>query len=275
MLILIIIAFGIYEISMYFKNRKINTYNSQKPLIVKDIIQTDGNNNGIPDWEESLWGFDPYKNGPENKEAIMAKKRQIAQNNEAENPGAQESALTENDNISREFFALVMSLQGTGNLNDASANSITDAISSKLKPSPLPDLYTDKDQSIKITTKKDDVISYLKSVKSLIEKHGDLGKELIYISQGAETSDQTTLDFANEVATSYKLLAKDLIKIPVPNKLALTILSITNNYDKIGKSTEGLSKILENPMVAMNSLLNYKKYCDELSANLDGLSKNI
>jgi len=273
--IIIAIVFGIYEVIIFFKNRTNSTNQGPTKLIVKDIIQKDSNNNGIADWEESLWGFNPLTNGPENKEAILAKKHELTASNELTNPDGSKKIVNANENLSREFFALVMSLQQSGDLNETSLKSAADAFGSQIKPTPIPDTYTSKDQIIKVSTKKEDIISYFKSVNALQLKHKDLGTEISLISQGTENSDSTAYNVVNDIATSYISFSKELIKIPVPNKIAQIMLSMANNYEKLGETTRGLSKGHDDPIVAMKSLINYKNYNDALLTDTNNLSQNI
>jgi hypothetical protein len=275
-LILLATVFGIYEITLYFKNRNSSKQGTQTTLLVKDVVQKDSNDNGIPDWEESLWGFDPTKNGPENKEAILAKRAELAKDNPLPlDENGQEKALTENETLSREFFALIMSLQQSGNLNETSMNSVASTISEKINPTPIPDIYTKADQITKNTNKKEDMVSYAKNIQKLLQEHKDLGNELTYISQGVENQDPTALSLVENAASSYKSLGKELVKIPVPSSLAPTMLNMANNYEKIGQSTEGLTKSIDNPILAMASLINYKKYNDALLVDIDNFSKGI
>ncbi len=54
------------------------------------------------------------------------------------------------------------------------------------------------------------------------------------------------------------------MKIPVPNDLTTTHLAIANDYEKVGQSVNGLSQLLDEPIVGMKALINYKKYTDML-----------
>jgi len=75
------VIWGIYGIVKFFKNRANRKAETSANLTVSDIIQKDGNTNGIPDWEEYLWGLDPYKNGDSNKEFINNKKKLLSVGN--------------------------------------------------------------------------------------------------------------------------------------------------------------------------------------------------
>ena len=78
-IVLIIVGFLIYKVSIYFKNR--NSNNIAKQVKVINQVQDDSNNNGIPDWEERLWGLNPNKDGEANKEFILNKRKTLKLNN--------------------------------------------------------------------------------------------------------------------------------------------------------------------------------------------------
>jgi len=272
-IIIIALGFGVYRVISYFKNRSNINNRTETKLLVKDLVEKDSNANGIADWEESLWGFDPTKNGPENKEAILAKKKELAKTNGTSSN--QSENLTDNEIISRQFFALIMSLQESGNLNEDTMAEAAKTVGDKVNPTPLKDAYTISNQTIKNSNKKEDMVLFAKKVKPLIEKYPDLGKELGYISTGVENKDATALKMAVGVANSYRSFSKEFIKIPVPSSIASIVLNMANNYEKVAQSIEGLAKISEDPLLAMKSLINYKNYNEMLTTNNATLSSII
>lgn len=264
--------FGVVNIVKYFKN-KTSPENQKTGLAVKDILTKakDSNDNGIADWEESLWGFNPLTNGKENKVAILLKKSELAKNN----PTNSQDTSSNNEQLSKEFFALIMTLNESGNLNDTSIKSVANAFGDQITPTPIADVYTTKDQIIKNTSTSSDVNTFLKSLNTLLAKHKDLGTELSLISQGVENSDPTAYKLVGSIADSYITFSKELIKIPVPNNISSIILRMANNYEKLGESTLGLSKGSEDPIIAMKSLINYNNYNNSLVEDTNSLSQTI
>jgi hypothetical protein len=273
--IIALILLAVIKTTTYFKNKSgINNDRVESKITVGEIIQKDTNHNGIADWEEVLWGFDPSKNGPENKEAILAKKAELAKANPDGTSDAGD-AITKNEQLSRDFFALIMSLQDSGNLNEASLNDAVGAIGSKVQATPIANKYSGANQTFTKSSTKQDITAYLQKIKTLLEKHKDLGDELVYVSAGLENRDPNAFTFAEGAASSYETLAKDMVKIPVPKDIADIMLSMANNYDKMGQSTEGLAKSFDDPLLGMRSLINYKKYSDLLGTDMSNLSKKI
>jgi len=275
-LLVIVVLIGLFltikgAISL-LKNRK-NTDSKGEliPMTVGTIIQKDGNNNGIADWEEYLWGLDPNKNGPENKEFILAKKKTLEQNGTI-SATDDSKAITQNDLLSRQFFATIMSLQQTGNLDDASMASISDSIGQEIKTQPISDVYTNNMLTIRQDSQETNA-AYFNAFSALVDKYAnqDIGSELTIISQGIVNNDPQALYAARTVASAYRNFGKDLIKIPVPSSVASTNLSLANNYEKTAQSIEGLTQVLSDPIIGMRSILNYKKYSDALVSDIEKL----
>ncbi len=271
--ILLILSVGIYKISIFFKNR-LSDKNQSNLIIKQDVIQKDSNDNTIPDWEESLWGLDPFGKGESNKEFILAQRKILAKENGAEVNSNQ--PLSENETLSREFFSVIMSLQQSGNLDETSIQAVSETIGQKVVAVPINDIYS-RNMLLSIKTNPANIDTYYGDLATLFDKYQtkDIGKELTFISVGLTTSDPQAFAEASIIATDYKSFGKDLMEIEVPNTLANAHLSLANNYEKIGQSIEEMTKMLEDPFSGMKAVINYKKYTDALTVDFDRLSENL
>lgn len=272
-IVFITLFFTIKGIVILFKNKNISQTKGPTQLTVGEVIQKDSNNNGIADWEEYLWGLNPNKNGPENKDFIAAKKKTLAENGVISIPD-DSKAITDNEMLSREFFATIMSLQQTGTLNDESIQSVSDAIGQKIEAIPMPDVYKSTD----LVIKKDSAEAnnaYFNAYNNLVTKYADkdMGGELTVISQGLGSNDPQALYSARTIAQAYISFSNEFIKIPVPSSIASIHLALANNYNKTGQSIGGLTQILTDPILGMRSIINYKNYSDAMVANIEKLSE--
>lgn len=270
--VLIILFFSIKGIISFFKNRKIIN-NGPAQITVGEIVQKDTNGNGISDWEEYLWGLDPNKDGDENKAFITAQKEALAQNNIIPATDNAEK-ITENEALSRQFFATIVSLQQTGELDDESIQSVTGAIGETVKTTDIPDIYTLN----MLTIQNDSLIAnkaYYDELSKLVIKYegSDIGSELTFVIQGLNNQDPQALYAAKTVATAYQSFGKELINIPVPRAISSTHLSVANNYEKTGQSIIELTSMLTDPIIGMRAILNYKKYNDALGNDLEKISE--
>ncbi len=268
---IIAIIFGIFKTYTYFKNKP--QKNNQATVLVRDVVGTDSNNNGIADWEEYLWGLNPAKNGESNKEFIMAKRKTLSENGSvfsAQNENAKES-----ENLSKEFFAVVMSLIQSNNMSEETVAQISDVIGQKVKTEPIPDIYTMDMLTVSTTT--DSEITYFQAFDKLNAKYSnlDMGGELTIIAQGIANNDPQAIKIATNMASSYRSFGQELLKIPVPEKISAGHLALVNDYEKVAKSIEGFSGLLDNPLVGMKALLNYKKYSDSIITDINNISSNL
>lgn len=274
--IIIILFIGLFltirGVISFFKNRKRAMSDAPIEMTIGNLIQKDGNKNGIADWEEYLWGLDPNKNGPENKEFILAKKKTLEENGII-STFDDSKAITDNELLNQQFFAAIISLQQTGNLNEESMKSVAEAVGKNIDPTPLPDTYT----SSMLTIQNDSDLAnttYNNNFSKLVTKYADadIGSELTFVIQGISNKDPQALYAAKTVADAYLSFGEELLTIPVPRSISTIHLSMANNYQKMGEITQDLTKTLTDPLLGMKAIVNYKKYSDALASDLERLS---
>lgn len=268
-IILVAGVFAIYKIIIFIKNKSPKN-NVRKGVEVVQSIQKDSNDNGIPDWEETLWGLNPKKDGESNKEFILNKRKTLNTNNNLENT---DQALTENDTLAREFFSVVMSLQQTGNLDNQAIQSIGDAASEKIVAEPIPNKYT-IDMMKVIADTPDNISKYYSDFQNLAQKYSDrnIGDELTYLIQAIAYDDPQVVDLVKSVGVAYGEFGAELMEIPTPSMISPIILGLANSYEKNAESIDGLTKVFSDPIIATKSIINYKKYNDELVTLINSLS---
>jgi len=272
-LIIIILAvgvFSVYKIIQYFKNKP-EKDGSIKIVTAVKKVQNDGNDNGIPDWEERLWGLDPDKDGPENKEYIIAKRKALNPNADLSGYGAE--PVSENENLTREFFAVLMSLQQTGELDDNAIQAISSTYSQKIEAEPIADVYTMDMLKIMPDT-PENTEKYYKNLQNLIIKYQDrdIGSELGLIVQAIAYNDPQVLRAVQTIAIAYREFGQELLKIPTTDFLSPVHLDLANNYERNALSLYNTTLLFDDPITAMKGIINYKKYNDILGENLEILS---
>lgn len=264
--VLILIVFIITKIVPAVKN-KLNQNKLEKTLMVKDLVTQDQNKNGIQDWEEALWGLDPNKDGASNREYILAKKKTLNKDT------VPESELTENDKMAREFFALVVSLQQSGNLNEASMNALAESIGGKIEYTNITDIYTEKMLRVESTTPSV-LRTYYSNLQKINNKYKNkyIGDELALIGQAIASNDGQALRLAIQTADDYRAFGKDLMTINVPSSVVKLHLDLANNYEKEALALEGMSVMLDNPISGISSFVTYKKYNDAIVDTIEKLT---
>jgi hypothetical protein len=257
------LLFSVYKLSVFILNKF--TKGGRRDLVAYKggNIQKDTNKNGIADWEESLWGLDPSGDGEKNKATIEKRRGDLTNSSSASTMN--DKPLNEDEEASREFFAAVMSLQQSGNLTDASIESVADAIGEKIVAKPIDDIYKPTDVKTEDLT-EETFVMYFKQTSDLFNKYKNksIGDELTFISQGLVNRDPEAMRVAGNVAKAYRAFGKELIQIPVPKVMAQNHFDLANNYEKVAISIEGMARVLDEPIVGMRAFVNYKKYNEAL-----------
>lgn len=272
-IIIIIISFGFLARWLFgvIKNSINNTKEGGAVEVVDigEVIQEDANNNGIPDWEEYIWGLDPTKDGPENKAFILAKKKTLAESGDL---AVDESGrkITDNEMLSRSLLATILALESSGGVDDESMKSISETIGSEVVAEELPDVYVFKDLKV-VSTSNESEVKYYNDFTNIYNNYidKDIGTEITLISIGLANGDVQSLRTAKTIALYYKDFASEIAEIEVPSSISNQHLQIINDLVKIADSLEGLTMSLADPMLGMKSAVLYNKYSEDLVQKLD------
>ena len=123
----------------------IATLVGEETTTIQGLIEKDGDGDGIPDWEEALWGTDPNsKSSHENvldSDWITQKKKELAEKNPAEETASPRENLSETEKFSREFFATVTALKQSGSLDQGAVSNIANILGGKIQNTNLPENY--------------------------------------------------------------------------------------------------------------------------------------
>jgi hypothetical protein len=241
-------------------------------VTVEEIVQEDSNNNGIPDWEEYIWGLDPTKNGPENKEFVLAKKKSLTESGSILE-SVSNKEVSDNELMSRQLLATVIALQESGQLDDQTVNTISNAIGQNIIAEEIPDTYFLNDLSIIPSSAQSEGL-YYRNFVDVYQKYQDkdIGSEIVLISQGLGSNDVQALRTAKTIAECYREFAGELAQIEVPSSLKDTHLKLINNLVKVASSIEGLTMSMADQILGMKSIIQYNKYSEDLISNIDELS---
>ncbi len=268
LLVLVAVIFLIAKVTPYIQNKFKANPNSK--ILVKDVIYNDSNVNGIQDWEEKLWGLDPKGDGPSNKELINAKKKSLAI--ETENS----ETLTNNDKMSREFFALVMSLQDSGISTEDALAKVSEQIGQKIEIVPLKEVYKYKDIVTVPPTKKA-INKYYADLKSILDKYKDrgIGSEMNLLALALDHDDKSLISGFLAIQSGYFDMIKEIANLKVPNEIASTDLVFLNNLHGSATALTMVSNVFDDSIAGLTGIATYKKNSDDAANALTDITKYI
>ena len=286
---IIIVGLIIFGISSYFSRK--NHYASPDSnkgletgkLTLNNLLQKDTDGDGVMDWEEALWGTDPKNKATFDgtPDAEYIKKRKDALNINDSSDGTDAKNLTETDKFSQEFFASMVAMKQSGQVDQNTIKNVSSALGQRIGDPTIPDQYTNKDLKLSKTDNKNTKVKYYSDLKTLFDKYktSGLGDELSIVSTISSSPnnelDVNTAIKLNSIANAYQDFAQKALNISVPSSLASNQLEIVNSANNTGLAVKNMTQISTDPIVGLSGLSQYKKYSDDLISSVGNLQKAL
>jgi len=245
---------------------------------INDLIEKDTDGDGVPDWEETLWGTDKnvirtFGNVPD-ATYIDNKKKEL---NIEQSVNVMK--LTETEKFAREFFTSFSAMKTSGEVDQDTINSFSNALGQKIVNPTLTDVYTEANVKIDEGKDSNDINQqqkYYNTVKKLYESYqsSGIGDELDIINSGLALSTTTSpkqFDKLPIIAKAYQDFAKKLMALSVPSDLANYHLNIANDAHNTGTAVASMKEIINDPLIGLQGLSQYQKYSEDLVKSVEDL----
>lgn len=235
-------------------NKKI-TYKQNKNsqgevLVVSDAIEKDTDNDGLRDWEETLWGLDP--NNPDTDgdgETDGEKIRKIQETLLAQQEG--DSQKTYTDAVAKEVVTLVATLNAQSGFNEDSETVLVDELSNFFtKGSPQKKVYTLADIQTG-NSKPEDIKKYKDTLGAVLAKYVFTVEEMVYFKNFEQQSDDHDTAMYIGISKKAENTVKGVEKIVVPKSLALKHLAVLNGFEKIKEIADNINMYETDPLIAL------------------------
>jgi hypothetical protein len=236
-------------------------------IALGQVIYQDADNDGLFDWEESLWGTDP-ENPDSDGDGILDGQEVAAQKEEAS-----DEELSNTELFARELFSTVVALNQTGNLTLENLDSVVEGFDGLLnKP-----LYYEKYSNLSVdfveTTPetqnvfKDDFTQIMTRYRST-----KIGDELEYIALYLENPVDHQQDI-EEIVELYSSIAQELSFVKTPNEIADRYIKLLNSFDQNGQIIQEMMYLNEDSIKGLSAIIQYEKVNSELIFNLRTINR--
>lgn len=244
---------------------------STRDLLVQYAAK-DSDSDGLPDWQEDLYGTNPNNahsvNPSVNDAEAVAKglvqprfKGATTSSADASSiPGVDTTPTTVTDQFAKQLFGQYLKTRGSEapSASDV-ATFVENAVADLSRSQTLPDTYNLGQVHVS-GTGPSALSSYAVRAENIIYK--EEGNELEILAQ-AVNGDAKALAQVNKIGIAYGVAGKSLIQSNVPKELAPSHLALANALMRMSDGLKDVSLINSDPLAAMLGLGNYSKAFDE------------
>lgn len=251
----------------------------------------DSDNDGLPDWEEAIYGTDPNNphsvsptltDGEAVAQGVVKPKFQTATTTPVDArslPGPTAGPSTLTDQFAQQFFAEYLATHGpTTPTPDEVATFVEQGITNFEANQVIPDAYNAGEVRVS-GNGPDALLSYAAAAeKALSGTSGTHDQtEIGYFSDAVEQGKTGELAQVKEIGSAYSAMASAYIKLSVPAEAATPHLAIANALARLGTDISNMSLLATDPLRAFLGLAAYQKDAPALAAalaNMDAVYVN-
>ena len=262
---------------------------STESALLQAIAAKDSDGDGLPDWEESLYGTDPHKTdtfnlGMTDGEAVakgLIVPKAIADISVATSspnssniidpslpPAPAEGTLTAA--FAKNFFTLYVSAkQAKGgvalsesevtDISNQAINSLSSAITS------APDFKSAKDLNVS-GSGADAMKDFAVNAEAVLHKNTSSAKksEILYLQDAVQNKDATAVSYIAEISKGYRDSAAGLAALAVPRELAADHLLLVNSMMRISEITNDFTRVNTDTLATILALQQYPQAVQSL-----------
>jgi hypothetical protein len=251
--------------------------------LLQDYSQKDSDHDGLPDWEEALYGTDPYNahsfsptltDGQAVAEGLIKPKftttaAESSTTDAAEQvPGIAAAPGSMTDQFAQNLFGQFISQSGGKDPSTSDIDSFAQqAMQQEVQNHTHTDSYTLSD--VKTSgTGSDAMLAYEDSADGVLSSQNVSASEdeLTYFSDDEEKNDPDALSKVAAIGNAYTAMAVGLIAIPSPVEAQYAHLEIANAMANLGEDITDMSMANTDPLRAYLGLQQYEVDTPALTA---------
>jgi hypothetical protein len=235
-------------------------------ITVKDLVNKDTDTDGIPDWEEILWGLDPNKKettpGVPDGTTISKLKASQATGVEIAAEDQNIENLTQTDKFSRELFSTLVALSQNGTIDETTAEKISGSLAEQIQNSAQRKMFISSDLKILNDNSIKAIKNYKNTTDNIPKKYTTESNVLDILQRfivDENTVDPSVLVELDPIIAQAQNMIDEILKMSVPQILASTHLNFLNAGQGLLENVSDIRLFDTDPIVAMGGIGKYEE----------------
>lgn len=228
------------------------------------LVNKDTDEDGILDWEESLWGTDPTRQDSDDdgiSDSAEITKLKSESGTGEESLAADSLKLTETEKFADQLFATTAALNEGGVVDENTLNSIGTSLAENIQKTTQRKVYTVKNIQISKDESVPAIRAYGLEIQSVQAKH-PLDTDVAAIAATAIRSDgeidATVFKKFDPTISQINGIVKDMLAIKPPYSVSTLHVMVINRFQKLSENLEDIKLAEADPIIALKAIEQYE-----------------
>ncbi len=290
------IVFAYFYAGSSPKKPKENTLTVVPNTAQEKILSIDTDNDGLKDWEETVWSTDPKnpdtdsdntKDGDEihagRNPLIKGPNDSLKDSAYSSFPGKSTTGTstpeTPEDRLGKELFTEYLRYKQSGReiTPEIQAELVTKTLSSANQYTLAPSTtYSEKNITVVADTTSN-FYDYGNEVGAAFKANTYSGHdtELTLMESAINSGNESDLKKIDEIIPLYKNIVARLLKVKTPKSLSTLHVQLINDYNSVISADESIKKVLSDPLSGFVGLQSYLETASDLSSTHTAIRQKL
>tara|TARA_B100000508_G_scaffold60333_2_gene47447 strand:+ start:5382 stop:6314 length:933 start_codon:yes stop_codon:yes gene_type:complete len=240
------------------------------------VIEKDSDGDGLLDWEETLWGTDPFTIDTDGDGILDGEFVQNRKKDKTPEEIVNFEELSFTSQFSRTFFAEYLQYQSDGELSEQEKNSLIARLANSVEAD-LPAAFALS--SVKTVALTDESLAdYFTGIAILVADATPKDvteSELVLLESALNANDPALLSDVEKIAKGYESLAGELAQLKAPENLRANHSALITSVSRLGAIIHAFAATFEDAVYALAVLPEYEVEVERLVKALGVIGNEI
>lgn len=272
---------SIFKNTKIFQNTTPENSLTYSDMTIEDLVNKDSDIDGIPDWQEGLYGLDPNKKEttPGTPDSSALEKLRAMQGINTETTYGDSSMGTENltqtEKFSRELFATVAALNQNGQVDQATIDALGNSLAEKVQNPIIRKIFLISDIKISINDDVNAINKYMDDLLNIHKKYPATKYTALNVLQeftaDEDNVDPSILKKLDPIIIQTNKIINAMIKTDVPKSISIFHLNIINSLERLSENLSDIKLFDTDPIVSFGAISQYNKNMITLESDTQNL----